>query len=280
MASYDRPVRNLIPGLNATGHVTHTKHRKLMVTVHHNGGLRLTHDQVLGVWKTRPASAHMDFDIHGDAAQYVELNEYAWACGNTQGNQVSISLELANISAGPNWAVAEETWRAAARFTGWVFAKVIGTRPDSSNVVQHKHWKATLCAGPHMDSVWGNFIALAQNHYDEFVSGGGSTPPPPPSSGGKSVGDIAAEVIAGKWGNGEQRRHLLQNAGYNYDEVQREVNRRLGGGAPAAHRYSIGELAQQVIEGHWGNNPQRRQRLEGAGYNYAAVQAEVNRRLR
>lgn len=43
---------------------------------------------------------------------------------------------------------------------------------------------------------------------------------------------------------------------------------------------SVSVLASEVIAGKWGNNPSRAQRLRAAGYNPAAVQAEVNRRLR
>ncbi len=43
----------------------------------------------------------------------------------------------------------------------------------------------------------------------------------------KAINDIAKEVIQGNWGNGELRRAKLENAGYNYGEVQKEVNRLL-----------------------------------------------------
>ena len=35
---------------------------------------------------------------------------------------------------------------------------------------------------------------------------------------------IAAEVIQGDWGNGEERRNRLEQAGYDYDVVQQRVN--------------------------------------------------------
>lgn len=41
----------------------------------------------------------------------------------------------------------------------------------------------------------------------------------------KSVSVIAKEVIAGKWGNGDTRKKKLKEAGYNYDEIQKEVNK-------------------------------------------------------
>lgn len=38
------------------------------------------------------------------------------------------------------------------------------------------------------------------------------------------IGTIAAEVIQGDWGNGEERRERLEQAGYDYDVVQAKVN--------------------------------------------------------
>jgi len=40
----------------------------------------------------------------------------------------------------------------------------------------------------------------------------------------KPVSVIVSEVIAGKWGNGQIRKEKLVNAGYNYEEIQKQVN--------------------------------------------------------
>lgn len=40
----------------------------------------------------------------------------------------------------------------------------------------------------------------------------------------KSIDEIAKEVINGKWKNYPERKTLLENAGYNYSEVQKRVN--------------------------------------------------------
>lgn len=45
----------------------------------------------------------------------------------------------------------------------------------------------------------------------------------------KPIEEIAAEVIAGKWGIGNDRRQRLTAAGYNYQEVQKLVNQILKG---------------------------------------------------
>lgn len=281
VANYDKGVRNLIAGLNATGHVTHTQHRKDKITIHHNGG-RLSHDGVLNVWKTRPASAHFNVDGLGTVAQYVEMNEYAWSTGTTNGNQRSISIEMCNAATGGDWPVSELTWRSAARLAGWICAKVIGIRPSSSVIVRHKDWKPTVCAGPYMDRMLNEFISVAAQAYD-FFKGGGSTPPTPvpPSPGGKPVSQIADEVIAGNWGNNPERANRLRAAGYDPAAVQAEVNRKLGGGgSPApAPGDSYSKVVDEVLAGTWGNNPERAQRLTAAGYDANHVQALVNARL-
>lgn len=43
----------------------------------------------------------------------------------------------------------------------------------------------------------------------------------------KKIMAVAREVIAGDWGSGEKRKEALIKAGYDYDVVQREVNRLL-----------------------------------------------------
>jgi len=204
---YDKPVKDLIAGLNATGHVNHDSYRKLMVTIHHNGGV-LSHEEVLATWQTRPASAHFDVDRFGAVAQYVKVDEYAWACGNTVGNEESISIEMSNTTAGGIWPVAETTWREAARLAGWLFAHVIGTRPDNSNLVPHHHWYSTECPGPYMDSVWPQLIQVAQQAYGQFTGRSNTSA----TVGDDEVQNLILAQAKGTpdiWvGNGLTRRHV------------------------------------------------------------------------
>lgn len=53
---------------------------------------------------------------------------------------------------------------------------------------------------------------------------GADTDKPKPK---KSISEIAKEVIAGKWGVGQDRAKRLEKAGYSYKAVQDEVNRQL-----------------------------------------------------
>jgi len=90
---------------------------------------------------------------------------------------------------------------------------------------------------------------------------------------------VADQVIAGAWGNGDDRRAKLQNAGYDYNAVQAVVNQKLGIGTAAPARKSNDQIANEVIVGSWGNGEERKARLAAAGYDYGAVQALVNRKL-
>lgn len=91
----------------------------------------------------------------------------------------------------------------------------------------------------------------------------------------KTSTEIADEVIAGKWGNGAERKERLTDAGYNYSEIQDIVNGKLG----AKPKKSVDEIAREVIHGDWGNGAERKQRLTAAGYDYAAIQHRVNELL-
>ena len=56
----------------------------------------------------------------------------------------------------------------------------------------------------------------------------GSSEPAKPEPSRKSNEELADEVINGNWGNGEDRKRALTNAGYDYAAVQAIVNAKLG----------------------------------------------------
>lgn len=59
-------------------------------------------------------------------------------------------------------------------------------------------------------------------------TGTSTSKPSSNSSSKKSISQIAKEVINGEWGNGDTRKKKLEAAGYDYDAVQKEVNKQLG----------------------------------------------------
>lgn len=119
------------------------------------------------------------------------------------------------------------------------------------------------------------------------ANGGGSasapapqpTPQPskPQTPAKKDITTIAREVMAGAWGNGDDRKRRLQAAGYDYNAIQNEVNRLCGApSAPKPQQVNIDQLARDVIAGKYGSGEARKKAL---GANYDAVQARVNQML-
>lgn len=98
-------------------------------------------------------------------------------------------------------------------------------------------------------------------------------------SSGKSVDEVAQEVLQGLWGNGQERYDNLTNAGYNAQAVQDRVNSILSGGYEQASNTNIDAVAQEVIQGLWGNGQERFDNLTNAGYDAQAVQNRVNELL-
>lgn len=101
------------------------------------------------------------------------------------------------------------------------------------------------------------------------------TTAPKPSEPKKTVAQIATEVIAGKWGNGDDRKNRITAAGYDYNAVQAQVNAQLG----ATSRKSNETIAAEVIAGQWGNGQNRTNKLRAAGYDPNIIQNLVNQKL-
>lgn len=94
----------------------------------------------------------------------------------------------------------------------------------------------------------------------------------------KDINRIANDVIAGKYGNGEDRKKKLTEAGYDYNVIQKKVNDILAS-KPAPAKKSLDEIVAAVIAGDFGNGEERKKKLTEAGYDYRTVQDAVNKAL-
>lgn len=82
-----------------------------------------------------------------------------------------------------------------------------------------------------------NTSPLTKEQWDKYANPKSEPKPQPsPEPAKKSNEQIADEVIAGKWGNGEERKQRLTDAGYDYNAVQAIVNQKL---APKNEYYTI-----------------------------------------
>ena len=153
----------------------------------------------------------------------------------------------------------------------------LGRPQYGKNVFFHKDFSATECPASIAGSQRDAYMRRAQEWYDKMTGNKptASAPAKPSTPAKKSVETVAREVIAGQWGNGNDRMTRLKNAGYDANAVQTRVNQLLGVSTPSPN-VDLNALADAVIRGEYGNGAERQRRL---GSNYAAVQAIVNRKM-
>ena len=113
-------------------------------------------------------------------------------------------------------------------------------------------------------------IVLLDDEEDNSISKNTST----------DLDTVAKEVIQGLWGNGQERFDNLTNAGYNAQAVQDTVNNILNGETTSDSANSdLDSVANEVIQGLWGNGQERYDSLTRAGYDAQTVQDRVNELL-
>ena len=141
-----------------------------------------------------------------------------------------------------------------------------GNKPNVSNFDIWQYTSKGSC-----DGIGSSGLDMNICYRDFPAELGGSKPAPAPAE--KSNEEIAKEVLAGAWGNGDDRKNRLSAAGYDYDAIQAIVNQKA---TPA--KKSNEEIAKEVLAGAWGNGDDRKNRLSAAGYDYDAIQAIVNQK--
>ena len=251
------------------------------ITPHHMAGV-LSGEQCARIFQrgNRGASANYCIGNDGDIVCSVEEENRAWTSSNRANDCQAITIEVSNSSVGGDYPISEKAWNSLVNLCvdickRYNFKLVYDGTPNGS-LTRHNMFANTNCPGKYLQS---RFQELANTV--NAILDGGNAPTPAPSAAKKSNEEIAEEVIAGKWGNGEDRKNRLTNASYNYSEIQSIVNQKLSGGSstPKPTLKSNEIIAQEVINGVWGNGADRKNRLTAAGYNYSVIQDIVNKKL-
>ena len=247
-------------------------HRIDKILVHHNSG-RLTTRGCWDTWQTRKASAHYQVEESGKIGRLVWDKDTAWHASNWHANQTSIGIEHANNNV-KAMTISQATLEAGAHLVAALCKAYKLGRPQwLKNVFPHQHFAATDCPGQIAHKQRAAYMARAQYWYDQMTGHKAPAPAAHTPAAAPNLEALATAVIAGKYGNGAERKRRL---GANYSAVQAIVNARLGGKKPAAAP-NLEALATAVIAGKYGNGEARKRAL---GANYSAVQAIVNKRLR
>ena len=295
------------------------------ITVHNTANNASAENEIkYMIGNNKQVSYHYAVDDK-EIIQGILENRNAWHAGdgNGNGNRKTIGIEICYSTGDKN--KFEKAQENAAEFVAYKL-KEYGW--DTDKVYTHKHWSGKHCPHRTLDEYgWEYFINLVKKYmgkqtsptvasemyrvrkswndassqigaytilenairackdgYYVFDSKGNIIYPEkelqvaPPAPVKKSNTEIAQEVIAGKWGNGATRKTKLQDAGYDYNAVQAEVERLMKKPEPSKPVLkSVDTIAAEVMAGKWGNGDARKKALTEAGYDYAAIQAAVNK---
>lgn len=239
----------------------------------------------------RNASANYCIGYDGTIVCSVDEVHRAWTSSNHANDCQAITIEVANSTGAPSWEVSDAAWNSLVRLCADI-CKRYGFRLNfdgtpNGSLTMHKMFAATSCPGPYLEPRMGQ---LAQE-VNAILDGGAApskpkpTPAPSKPSSGKTVEQVAQEIVKGQggWGNGNDRIARVQAAGLSYDAVQTRVNQILGVGStqPSTPKYTVEQVAQEIVKGQggWGNGDTRKQKVQSVGLSYDAVQSRVNQIL-
>lgn len=210
---------------------------------------------------------HRSMELHGNSTEsvkkyFVNRMRYFATLGNT------VDEMLGQVSDGPT---TQET---------------VTTTKSSVNTSNQGKSNETV-AQEVLQGLWGN----GQDRYDNLTNAGydadhiqdlvnsmlngDSTD----NSTSTDLDSVAQEVLQGLWGNGQERFDNLTNAGYDAQAVQDRVNALLSGEYTQSNYTNLESVANEVIQGLWGNGQERYDNLTNAGYDAQAVQNRVNELL-
>lgn len=228
--------------------------------------------------KIQPATRSIAKELYDVAKANGHEIWFMWGMGSSQEHSTGRALDLMVRNEAGGDFVRNYLWTHRARLR-------------LQHVIWEQHITSTVTQ-PGVRRKMADRGNSTENHYDHnhaFFKDGAYQPitvtppkpkppvptPPKPPTTKKTNAQIAAEVVAGKWGNGNARKDALKKAGYNPSVIQVLVNKLLKGNP----KKPMAVMVAEVIAGKWGNGDDRKKRLTAAGYNYAAIQAEVNKQL-
>ena len=183
--------------------------------------------------KKRQASCNYAIGKDGKVALIVDESKRSWCSSSQANDQRAVTIECASGISAPyafNSAVYDRLvelcvdicLRNGKSKLLWLGSKdkTLAYRPKSDEMVltAHRWFKNKACPG--------DWLMSCMDELAEEVTKRLSTPETAHITY-NSLTDVAKDVIAGKYGSGLTRRSRLKAAGYDYKEVQKEVNRLL-----------------------------------------------------
>lgn len=262
----------------------HGGKRRAPVTVlipHHAAGV-ISGGNLAAYMKNTDRQISATYCIGGDGSIYQTLDESLepYTTGNRAIDTKAITFEIANSTMAPDYKITEKAFKSLVKLSidickrhGIKKLYYDGTKAGS-NVHLHEWYQNTNCPGPYIKRNIKRYV----NEVNAGLNSATTVKPnPKPNPKPKyNLDSVVKAVIAGKYGNGNDRKNRLRKEGYDPDEVQRLVNLKL----LKPTKKPIDRVVDEVIRGLWGNGNVRKEKLKKAGYNPQTIQSLVNKKLR
>ena len=246
---------------------------------------------------SRQASANYILFENGDLQGMVPEEYRAWTSGSAAADGNSITVETANTTFAPSWKVSDASIETLAKLVADVAKRYKWKEITRKQVCGHREFQSTACPGPYLYPRLNDIVKRANEIWKgkPAVSKPVVKPSPKPSTSvSGSLVEINTTSLNYRSGPGVSYK---VNGSVRKGQIYTIVEKKNGWGKLKSGAgwinlgftkplskgkekvKSVNALAREVIAGKWGTGGVRKQRLEKAGYSYAAVQREVNRLL-
>ena len=128
------------------------------ITIHHMAG-NLTVEQCGAVFAptSRKASSNYGIGTDGRIGMYVEEKDRAWTSSSPDNDNQAVTIEVANSTLGPNWAVSDKAMASLIDLCVDIckrngIQRLNFTGDKTGNLTMHCYFKSTLCPGPYLKS--------------------------------------------------------------------------------------------------------------------------------
>lgn len=264
----------------------------------------------------RKASSNYGIGSDGRVGMYVEEKNRAWSSANKDNDEQAVTIEVANDEIGGKWHVSDKALAKLIELCADIckrngIKELDFTGNKTGNLTMHKWFVATTCPGPYLESKFP-YIADEVNKILEGSKEGEDSKAPEKDKETEKT-DTLYRVQAGAFAekeNADRQLIKVQEAGFDAIEKQEDDLYKVQVGAyakednaekqadkleeagfeaavieddssasdkPAAPtKKSNKEIAQEIIQGKWGDGETRKKKLEEAGYDYDAIQKIVN----
>lgn len=217
-----------------------------------------------------------------EVVQGIPENRNAWHSGdgNGKGNREGIAIEICYSKSGGDRFI-----KAEQNAVDLIVDILKRYNWGVDKVTKHQDYSNKYCPHRTLDMGWSRFIKMIEDKLNPSI------PETKPTTATRKEGDVV--TINGVYVSSTSTNKLrpLVTKGTITKIVDARNPYLLNDGAigwvndgcivnTTSSKKSIDEVAKDVINGKYGNQPERQKRLEAEGYNYREVQNRVNQMLR